>query len=118
MNFPQVLPDLKQLIGRGGRALLQRFDLLRPLVEQMVTQTRADRLRQRALLNQQMAELNYEVADISSRLAQSRVTLRYQQLKSLLDGVVVVFGLQPTSAGYTAQFPQTIMKVVPFRSQC
>ena len=39
MNCPQVLPDLKRVIGGEGRALLQRFDLLRPLVEQMVTQT-------------------------------------------------------------------------------
>ena len=39
MDCPQVLPDLKRVIGGEGRALLQRFDLLRPLVEQMVTQT-------------------------------------------------------------------------------
>jgi HlyD family secretion protein len=59
-----------------------------------------------------MAQLNSEVADISSRLAEARVTLRYQQLKSPLDGVV--FDLQPTSAGYTAQSTETVMKVVPF----
>ena len=39
MNCAQVLPDLKRLIGGEGRVLLQRFDLLRPLVEQMVKQT-------------------------------------------------------------------------------
>ena len=39
MNCPQVLPDLKRVIGEEGRALLQRFDLLRPLVEQMLTQS-------------------------------------------------------------------------------
>lgn len=77
-------------------------------------QTRADRLRQLALLDQQMAQLNSEVAEISSRLAEARVTLRYQQLKSPLDGVV--FDLQPTSAGYTAQSTETVMKVVPFGS--
>ena len=38
MDCPQVLPDLKRVIGGEGRALLQRFDLLHPLVEQMVTQ--------------------------------------------------------------------------------
>ncbi len=77
-------------------------------------QARADRLRQLALLDQQMAQLNSEVADISIRLAEARVTLRYQQLKSPLDGVV--FDLQPTSAGYTAQSTETVMKVVPFGS--
>ena len=38
MNCPQVLPDLKRVIGGEGRALLHRFDLPHPLVEQMVTQ--------------------------------------------------------------------------------
>ena len=38
MDSPQVLPDLKRVIGGEGRALLHRFDLLHPLVEQMVTQ--------------------------------------------------------------------------------
>ena len=33
-----MLPDLKRVIGGEGRALLHRFDLLHPLVEQMVTQ--------------------------------------------------------------------------------
>ena len=114
MDCPQVLPDLKRVIGGEGRALLHRFDLLHPLVEQMVMQARANRLRQLALLDQQIAQLNSEVADISSRLAEARVTLRYQQLKSPLDGVV--FDLQPTSAGYTAQSTETVMKVVPFGS--
>lgn len=77
-------------------------------------QARADRLRQLALLDQQMAQLNSDVAEISSRLAEARVTLRYQQLKSPLDGVV--FDLQPTSAGYTAQSTETVMQVVPFGS--
>ena len=40
------------------------------------------------------------------------MTLRYQQLKSPVDGVV--FDLQPTASGFTAQSTQTVMKVVPF----
>ena len=77
-------------------------------------QTKADRLRQVAQLDQQMAQLNSELADLQSRLAEARVTLRYQQLQSPVDGVV--FDLQPTSAGFTAQSTQTVMKVVPYGS--
>ena len=77
-------------------------------------QTKAERLRQVALLDQQMAQLNSELADLQSRLAEARVTLRYQQLQSPVDGVV--FDLQPTSAGFTAQSTQTVMKVVPYGS--
>ena len=77
-------------------------------------QTKAERLRQVALLDQQVAQLNSELADLQSRLAEARVTLRYQQLRSPVDGVV--FDLQPTSAGFTAQSTQTVMKVVPYGS--
>ena len=77
-------------------------------------QTKAERLRQVALLDQQVAQLNSELADLQSRLAEARVTLRYQQLQSPVDGVV--FDLQPTSAGFTAQSTQTVMKVVPYGS--
>ena len=77
-------------------------------------QTKADRLRQIAQLDQQMAQLNSELADLQSRIAEARVTLRYQQLQSPVDGVV--FDLQPTSPGFTAQSTQTVMKVVPYGS--
>ena len=77
-------------------------------------QSKADRLRQIALLDQQTAQLNSELADMRSRLAEARVTLRYQKLKSPVDGVV--FDLKPTAAGFTAQSTQTVMKIVPYGS--
>ncbi len=77
-------------------------------------QAKADRLRQVAQLDQQMAQLNSDLADLQSRLAEARVRLRYQQLKSPVDGHV--FDLQPTSPGFTAQSTQTVMKVVPYGS--
>ena len=77
-------------------------------------QSKAERLRQTAQLDQQTAQLNSELADMRSRLAEARVTLRYQKLKSPVDGVV--FDLKPTSAGFTAQSTQTVMKIVPYGS--
>ena len=77
-------------------------------------QSKAERLRQIALLDQQTAQLKSELADLNGRLVESRVTLRYQQLRSPVDGVV--FDLKPTSRGYTAQSTQTVMKVVPMGS--
>ena len=52
-------------------------------------QSKAERLRQIALLDQQTAQL-VEPADLNGRLVESRVTLRYQQLKSPVDGVVLI----------------------------
>ena len=77
-------------------------------------QTKAERLRQIALLDQQAAQLKSELADLNGRLVESKVTLRYQQLKSPVDGVV--FDLKPTSRGFTAQSTQMVMKVVPIGS--
>ena len=74
-------------------------------------QSKAERLRQTALLDQQTAQLKSELADLNGRLVESKVTLRYQQLRSPVDGVV--FDLKPTSRGFTAQSTQTVMKVVP-----
>ena len=77
-------------------------------------QARAERLRQIAMLDQQTAQLKSELADLNGRLVESKVTLRYQQLKSPVNGVI--FELEPTSSGFTAQSTQTVMKVVPIGS--
>ena len=37
MDSGTVVPELRRAIGAEGRALLKRFNLLTPLVEQMVT---------------------------------------------------------------------------------
>ncbi|MDB4651265.1 HlyD family secretion protein [Synechococcus sp. AH-551-E05] len=105
----EILDRYQQLEEAGAESELQ-FLSQRNTVEETrgrLMQTKADRFRQLALLDQQLAELK-------SRLAEIRVTLRYQQLKSPVDGVV--FDLQPTASGFTAQSTQTVMKVVPFGS--
>ena len=105
----EILDRYQQLEESGAASELQ-FLSQRNTVEETrgrLMQTKADRFRQLSLLDQQLAELK-------SRLAEVRVTLRYQQLKSPVDGVV--FDLQPTASGFTAQSTQTVMKVVPFGS--
>ena len=103
----EILDRYQQLEESGAASELQ-FLSQRNTVEETrgrLMQAKADRFRQLSLLDQQLAELK-------SRLAEVRVTLRYQQLKSPVDGVV--FDLQPTASGFTAQSTQTVMKVVPF----
>ena len=106
-----MVPELTRAIGVEVRALLTRFSLAETRGKLM--QSKVERLRQIALLDQQTAQLKSELADLDGRLVESKVTLRYQQLRSPVDGVV--FDLKPTSRGFTAQ-SQTVMKVVPMGS--
>ena len=54
-----------------------------------------------------MAELNSKITDAS-------VNLKYQELRSPVDGIV--FDLQPKGNGYVAQSTETVMKIVPYET--
>ncbi|BEV36849.1 HlyD family efflux transporter periplasmic adaptor subunit [Synechococcus sp. M16CYN] len=113
VDIQERFADLEQAGAASKVQYLRQLDAVKETHGQLM-QTKADRLRQVALLNQQTAQLKSELADLQTRLAETKVTLRYQQLQSPVDGIV--FDLQPTSAGYTAQSTQTVMKVVPYGS--
>ena len=112
----EILERFEQLERAGAASELQYLNQQNVVAETRgkLMQSKAERLRQIALLDQQTAQLKSELADLNGRLVESRVTLRYQQLRSPVDGVV--FDLKPTSRGFTAQSTQTVMKVVPMGS--
>lgn len=74
----------------------------------------ADRLRQSALFNQQIQALNGDLADLRSRLTESRVSNRYQLIRSPVNGVV--FDLKPTGPGFVGQGSEPLMQIVPFNA--
>ena len=112
----EILGRLEQLEAVGAFSEVQILSQQNTVAEIQgkLMQSKADRLRQVALLDQQTAQLKSELADLNGRLVEIKVTLRYQQLRSPVDGVV--FDLKPTSRGFTAQSTQTVMKVVPMGS--
>ena len=112
----EILERFEQLEAAGAFSEVQYLNQQNVVAETRgkLMQTKAERLRQIALLDQQTAQLKSELADLNGRLVESKVTLRYQQLRSPVDGVV--FDLKPTSRGFTAQSTQTVMKVVPMGS--
>ncbi|MFL2506689.1 MAG: HlyD family efflux transporter periplasmic adaptor subunit [Planctomycetaceae bacterium TMED241] len=118
-----ILGRLEELARQGATPELQLLQQRNTVEETRgrLMQTRVDRDRQSAILNQNITQLQQAIqqtrsqeADLKAKLAETRVTLRYQQLKSPVDGVV--FDLKPTSTGFTAQSTQTVMKVVPYGS--
>ena len=112
----EILGRYKHLKEVGAFSEVQYLNQIKIVNETRgkLMQARAERLRQIAMLDQQIAQLKSELADLNGRFVESKVTLRYQQLKSPVDGVV--FELKPTSSGFTAQSTQTVMKVVPIAS--
>ena len=112
----EILERYQQLQSAGAFSEVQYLNQQNVVAETRgkLMQSKAERLRQVALLDQQTAQLKSELADLNGRLVQSKVTLRYQQLRSPVDGVI--FDLKPTSRGFTAQSTQTVMKVVPMGS--
>ena len=109
----EILDRYEQLKEVGAFSEVQYLNQRNIVAETRgkLMQARSERLRQIAMLDQQTAQLKSELADLNGRLVESKVTLRYQQLQSPVDGVV--FDLQPTSRGFTAQSTQTVMRVVP-----
>ncbi len=110
----EILQRLDQLRRAGGVAELQYLQQ-RTKVKQDegdVSKARIDRLRQSAILRQQIQSLKGELADLSTRLTESRVANRYQAIRSPVDGVV--FDLKPTGAGFVGQGSEPVMKIVPF----
>ena len=74
-------------------------------------QTRVDRMRQQSLLTQQRQQFAGELAELRSRLSEQGVTLRYQEIRSPVAGVV--FDLQPKGPGFVAQTSEPVLKIVP-----
>ena len=112
----EILHRYRQLKEAGAFSEIQYLNQKNIVSETRgeLMQTKAERLRQIALLDQQTAQFKSDLADLKRRLVESEVNLRYQHLKSPVDGVV--FDLKPTSRGFTAQSTQTVMKIVPIAS--
>ena len=110
----QILASFKFLQEEGAAAQLQYLQQLNKVSELtgQLKKVRVDRIRQKAAQNQQIQQLKAELENIESSITEASVSLRYQSLRSPVDGIV--FDLQPRSEGYVAQSTETLMKIVPY----
>jgi len=81
-------------------------------VESQLKQSMADRRRQEAILFQGLEQLQSELADLRSRLSEAETSLRYQVIKSPVNGLV--FDLKPTGKGFVAQTSEPVLRIVPY----
>jgi hemolysin D len=110
----QIQSRLDSLKASGAAAelqVLQQNNKVRE-VEGELEKVQVDRHRQIAILQQQVQQLNGELSDLRSRLTELSVNIRYQDLRSPVDGLV--FDLKPKGPGFVAQTSEPVMKIVPF----
>lgn len=110
----QILDRLASLQKSGATSELQYLQQRNKVreVEGEIEKVRVDRLRQTAILEQAVQQLKGELAELRSKLTELSVNIRYQDLRSPVDGVV--FDLKPKGAGFVAQTSEPVMKIVPF----
>jgi hemolysin D len=110
----EILGRLDILKRAGASAELQYLQQRNKVreVEGEIEKVRVDRLRQTAILEQSIQQLTGELADLRSKLTELSVNIRYQDVRSPVDGVV--FDLKPTGPGFVAQGSEPVMKIVPF----
>jgi len=107
------LENLKRAGASAELQYLQQRNKVRE-VQGELSKTSVDRQRQVAILEQSVQQLQGELADLESKLTEMRVNIRYQDIRSPVDGVV--FDLKPTGPGFVAQGSEPVMKVVPYNN--
>jgi hemolysin D len=112
----EIMVRFGELARVGASAELQYLQQRNTVqeVEGQLRESRLDGLRQEAIQQQQIQQLRSELSDLRSQFTETEVTLRYQALRSPVDGVV--FDLKPKNRGYAAQSTEAVMKVVPFNA--
>ena len=110
----EILVRYKKLADEGASAELQYLTQKNKVqeVQGQLDETMVERLRQEAILQQDIRGLQSQLADLQSQLTELNVNIRYQAIKSPVDGVV--FDLQPKATGFVAQTSEPVMKIVPF----
>ncbi|MBM5822587.1 MAG: HlyD family efflux transporter periplasmic adaptor subunit [Cyanobacteria bacterium K_Offshore_surface_m2_011] len=109
-----VLGRLETLNKEGATAELQYLSQRNKVqeVQGKLEETQVDRLRQQAILQQGVREIQSDLADLRSKLTELNVNIRYQEIRAPEAGVM--FELKSRSRGFVAQTSEPVMKVVPF----
>lgn len=119
----EILNRLKRLADEGASAELQYLQQKNKVeeVRGQLTKLEVDGRRQTSILNQEIAQLSGEIAGLRAEISQlnaqvteAQVTLRYQSLRSPVEGVV--FDLKPTTTGFVAQSSEPVLKIVPYNA--
>ena len=106
----QVLIRLDTEISKANNVALQKNLAL--------NQTILDKLKilveEGAVAEMQYMEQTAKVIDIENQINTNLVRIKYQEIKSPIDGII--FELLPKGPGFVAQTSQPVMKIVPLKN--
>jgi len=110
----EILYRLKQLKALGAVPELQYLQQLNKTkeIKGQITKLKVDRFRQVAILDQAIKQIQSERYDLESNYKDLTVNIKYQLIKSPVDGIV--FDLKPKASGFVAQTSEPVLKLVPF----
>ena len=109
----ELLDRYRKLAEQGASPeiqLLQQKDRVQQVLGEL-EQIKVDRRRQQAQQDQQIQSLKSDLAELRSQRTGQVVKLRYQEIRSPVDGVV--FEMKPTATGFVAQGSEPVMTIVP-----
>ena len=109
----ELLGRYRNLAEQGASPeiqLLQQEDRVQQVQGQLEKIT-VDRERQLSQLDQQIQTLKSDLANLSSQRTSQVVKLRYQEIRSPVEGIV--FDLKPTASGFVARGSEPVMTIVP-----
>ena len=109
----ELLGRYRNLAEQGASPeiqLLQQEDRVQQ-VEGQLEKITVDRERQLSQLDQQIQTLKSDLANLGSQRTSQVVKLRYQEIRSPVEGIV--FDLKPTASGYVARGSEPVMTIVP-----
>ena len=112
----EILSSLKSLANQGATARLQVLQQ-QSKVEQVKGQLEKSRIelsRQTIVLLQDLQSLRQQLSTIQSDRISQSVSIRYQQVRSPVDGIV--FDLQARSPGFVVNPREPLLTVVPQRA--
>ena len=109
----ELLGRYRNLAEQGASPeiqLLQQADRVQQVQGQLEKIT-VDRDRQLALLDQQIQTLKSDLSRLGSDRTGQVVKLRYQEIRSPVDGIV--FDLKPSATGFVGRGSEPVMTIVP-----
>ena len=109
----ELLDRYRNLAEQGASPeiqLLQQADRVQQVKGQL-EKVSVDRDRQLSLLDQQIQTLKSELSRLGSDRTGQVVKLRYQEIRSPVDGIV--FDLKPSARGFVARGSEPVMTIVP-----